>query len=821
MSAPSSSTDSRSPFDNVLNFVPQGHEKALKHAFYNAAALAFLLIGVAAAGAVYIVMGPFLRPLLWAVLCGSVLHPFKQKLTGIVRQWIQSLKSTGTPLTIGIIAFPIGIMDRTAETVGGMVVYYAKTLITVSFVLVTNAVAEETEEELPSFTQTAWAVLCGSHERKSSETTSVTVSTASSTAVKEESKSSVRPAPTPRVLVPVEEYKTSNMYLWGLVWACGIVQFYYHLWLLPLFAFPIWYFIIKRTGQYFGIWSCLRDKFNRIQTMFWKSFEERKDAIFPVPVRGLIKLISGGDGKILSYVDSAIDTLVSLSTIVIVLFCTLFGTIFFAVQIHAESMHLVQVTSSLINRTVVNNPELQALLPEGLGEMVDSMFDNAYVYGREWSANMVKNLIGEADEAKALHIEKQVHELVDRLYHTWTSSNENNVPSRQIGQSWNNLLEGLTAPGLFDLSKITDFVKENIGTFMSVLEGVWSVLKGNISLVMNAVTAVLSLVFGGGTALLNFFINCIVFMTALFYLLASSGKQYKVVELIGKVTPAGSGGRFGMAAEEAINGVFAASFKMAFFYGMWTWLMHTLFGVKMVYIPSGLFGSGTECIQLLRFPRYCRFPRFPKSDYRNGGNPITEIEEIRLPKSRKSDYRNRGNPITEIEEIRLPKSRKSDYRNRGNPITEIEEIRLPKSRKSDYRNRIAMAALFGAVPFLGTYWAAVPAVLELWLIQDSAAQAIIMFTCQLLPMSFVDTAIYSEIKGGGHPYLTGLAIAGGIFCLGVEGALMGPILLCCLFVVVNMCGSMMQQSPVGEPRSRPGSSRYYAAGLFKRTTSIY
>jgi cellobiose-specific phosphotransferase system component IIC len=60
---------------------------------------------------------------------------------------------------------------------------------------------------------------------------------------------------------------------------------------------------------------------------------------------------------------------------------------------------------------------------------------------------------------------------------------------------------------------------------------------------------------------------------------------------------------------------------------------------------------------------------------------------------------------------------------------------------------LAMAAVTGVVPFVASYWAAVPAVLELWLIEDSEIQAVLLAVCHILPTYVVDTVIYSEIKG--------------------------------------------------------------------------
>lgn len=78
-----------------------------------------------------------------------------------------------------------------------------------------------------------------------------------------------------------------------------------------------------------------------------------------------------------------------------------------------------------------------------------------------------------------------------------------------------------------------------------------------------------------------------VFLTTLFYLLASSGKQYRPVEVLSKL----AGGaktvkRVSIALEETVAGVFLATLKMSLFYGLWTWLIHNIFGTSVIYLPA-------------------------------------------------------------------------------------------------------------------------------------------------------------------------------------------------------------------------------------------
>ena len=51
---------------------------------------------------------------------------------------------------------------------------------------------------------------------------------------------------------------------------------------------------------------------------------------------------------------------------------------------------------------------------------------------------------------------------------------------------------------------------------------------------------------------------------------------------------------------------------------------------------------------------------------------------------------------------------------------------------------------------LKSYWAALPGCLDLWLVQARPLGALLLLLGQMAPVYVVDTAIYSEVKGGAH-----------------------------------------------------------------------
>lgn len=814
---------------DVLNniFTPQGHESAMKQALYNTLAFVFVLVFAVSAIALYFILEPFLQPLLWALLFGSVLYPFKHSLSQALREWLGNVQA---PLAVAVAVSPFAVLDNIAQSFITIIQKYVKLLAAIALIIlvayflplawlmrllgvlhITFGLAARliailssgyamwtmtiaytllllfnfNEQVAPVFRILSpmlyFSIFCfvtglfgalripaliavvslvvigffaeiedrGKCGPKTSERAATKtydrMSIVQITVARKMKLWYIRikdclcaPEPVPEPndddedepldsadgvprfppLIQVDDVdkgpddgsdderddsedettsRESDLYLIAVVWGCVVMQIYRNLWFLPLMYIPLGYGMIKSI--------CVRmnvvDRLSGLREASTVWYEKRREAIVPDFVRPLFRLLVKGDSKIKHILENSVDSITAILVIIMLFLVATVGTIFMAVQVYGESVHLIEITSGVINRTVVHNPELQQLVPDTISNVqgaLDSMIGDAYTYGKDWIRSSLRRLLDDKDPTKAAALEAEIVDLWDRVYQLWMQNNSTGIADNEANSkalaspSWNTVVDGLKS---LDVSVLTSFVKDNLDTLQTVIDSLWVILKGNVTIFISVFTAILSVVFGGGTAVLNFVINFVIFTTALFYLLTASDSTYKPIQLLSKAIPNSKGkpiSGLGKAVEQAINGVFALSFKMAFFYGLYTWLIHSLFAVNIIYIPS------------------------------------------------------------------------------------------------------VLAAIFGAVPFLGTYWACLPACLELWLVKGNPVRAALMAFAQFLPMMFVDTAIYSEIKGGGHPYLTGLAIAGGVFCMGVQGALFGPMLLCVLIAACNVYSKLVQKS---------------------------
>ncbi len=100
---------------------PQGHkrgltqEEAWMQGSYTVLAFLFVFLTMCMFVAVYYILEPFLHSLLWAVLIGMVIHPFKHATTSKIHDWFAYLDSSGIPLSVGLVLSPLFTFNWLAQ----------------------------------------------------------------------------------------------------------------------------------------------------------------------------------------------------------------------------------------------------------------------------------------------------------------------------------------------------------------------------------------------------------------------------------------------------------------------------------------------------------------------------------------------------------------------------------------------------------------------------------------------------------------------------------------------------------------------------------
>ncbi|KAL7075094.1 hypothetical protein ACQ4LE_005906 [Meloidogyne hapla] len=786
--------------------VNEDQKKALLFAFYNTLLFSLLGLVLACAFAVYQMLNMFLTPIMWASLVGTILFPMKRLISAELNNWLKNLDELDRPLIVGLALFPLqslmfwaNYIYEIAFSFTGICIgigyaslkllchYDAFTILLNRFGILYSFMDKlielftlwKTFAFLFLYTLAfgAWIYLMELENinKKLARVISVPIwflllahianlfgplrviifsiccillafisagiidageeigkdehieETKKAKEVDENLKAKEGMAEEVNTAIQFEQFNkslSSDNHLRIITCLCALLFIVNHDSLLFIFVIiPFAMAVFVDLGNRLGLKEYFWQFLLIIKQQLAFKLNKFVHVVVAGPLRKFVHLLFTSDRMFISSLLSSVDLIASLAVMGALAVGSLLFLLFTLVQLHSEGLHLVRLGGNVLS----SNPDwlrytfMNYTTRDGKEQLdLDIYMEQAYQHGRSWLASNIRSLASPKDTARADQLEEQAKLLIDNLYHLWEERggqqifpNENyQFPIEENSTDENDKTVDLHKKKLYSQQsswfrqlfdnanlviwrrELQAVITENIETVWAITQSIWHILAANISLLTTALFAALSALLGFGSELLNGLIECIVFLTTVYYLLANSYSRWLPLQFISDCTSAfqvfrnedltsGVGVDVAKAAERAINGVFLLSTKMAIFYGLYTYFIHSLFTLNVVFIPSML------------------------------------------------------------------------------------------------------AAILAAVPIFPPYIVGLFGVVELWLVRGEPIAAMVFASASIAPLFFADPAFYREVKGS-HPYATGLAVVGGIYWLGLQGAVIGPILLCLMLALFNV-----------------------------------
>ncbi|KAK6055211.1 hypothetical protein COOONC_07285 [Cooperia oncophora] len=411
----------------------------------------------------------FLSPMLWAVLVGTVLFPFKKNVTNAVQGWLDHLHETNTPLVVGVMAMPVCALKSFSEKVYSTAVrVYVLSSISLYFGVFKAAVFSGCAVVLGLLSAGVWAVddLETPDEGQEEE---VTIESESETAKLIENP---HEGDTTSVVSLHKAIGSDSMIL-IVAGLCALSWIARHDSSLLFIVIPFFIAVIGRIGSKSGFLSAICGAIESLWSRIRPPMKKIVDITVAGPLRKFVKVLFTSDQMLASSLHSKMDVLSSVVVMGSLAFFALSAILFVGFQLHSEAAHLVRLSTSIINSrpdwlSAAKNYTEDKLEDHDID--IDEYVQQGYEQGRAWLASNVRSL-APRDSARADMLEKQVMQIVDKIYKMW-EERDSVVPTAATPEGevrdWKAQLMSITDLRALK-QEITLIVKENLDTLMGVV----------------------------------------------------------------------------------------------------------------------------------------------------------------------------------------------------------------------------------------------------------------------------------------------------------------------------------------------------------------